>query len=184
MHDVRRTAAENRVIAVEALGGVAGVATFFEADDVGIAKVPASRALQEIAADRCEITNLRRGGFTRRLRQRGEMRADKRIRRHLMHLHQGAHLETAFAVGFDGVDTFECFEIDQTFGTDYALLQQIEQIDAAGKRGMIGLGEQPGDLVQIRRCDYLEAIHQVFSSALSTLSGVIGNARTGTPIAS
>ena len=76
MHDVRRAAAENRVIAVEALSGVTGVATFLEANDVGIAKVPASRPLQEIAADRREIANLRRGRFPRRLRQRGVMRAD------------------------------------------------------------------------------------------------------------
>ena len=56
--DERRPAAEDRVVFVLALFGVAGIAPLLEADDVGKPEVPASRPLAKISADRALIAEL------------------------------------------------------------------------------------------------------------------------------
>ena len=79
MHDERRSAAEDRVVAIESVYRVAEMAALLEAHDVGIAKIPASRTLQQIAADRPEVANLRRRRFAGRLGHRREARAHERM---------------------------------------------------------------------------------------------------------
>ena len=113
MHDERRAAAENRVITIQPADRVAGVAALLQAIHVGIAKVPASRTLQNISADRAEVANLRRRRLARRLGNRGELRADRRMLSDFAQLHRRAEAKLAGRTHLDTTELLQPLQIHQ-----------------------------------------------------------------------
>jgi hypothetical protein len=63
MHNVRRPAAENRVVAVLAFDREASGAALLKAVELAVAEVPTPRSLAEVAAHRRPLANLRCGSL-------------------------------------------------------------------------------------------------------------------------
>src|SRR6266849_1813747 len=184
MHDKRRAAAEDRMVAVKSADRVTFVAALLEALDILIAEIPASRTLQQITAYGGEVSNLRRRRFFRSHRNRFVALAYGRVIRDVVKLPERANLEPAVRGRLDSVHPRESLEIDEAFRRDHVLLHQVDEIDTACERNASALGEQAARVSKVNGGEHFEAIHHAFPRAASTLSGVIGNARTGTPIAS
>jgi hypothetical protein len=159
MHDERRPPAEDCVVAIEPAYRVADMTALLEAHDVGIAKVPASRPLQQIAADGAEVANLRRRRFASRLGERRETRAHNRMRRDVAKARERTDAQAAVGRRIDSLEFLEPIKIDQRVRRGDLLLEQVERVDPAGERHMAGLREQAHGARQIGGRHDLEAVH-------------------------
>src|SRR5208282_6483924 len=120
----------------------ARVAALFEAIHVGIAKIPASRALQQIPADRAKIANLRRGRLAGGLGDRGEPGADRRMLRDFAQLRGRTEAKFPRRAHLDSTEFLQAFQIHQRGWRYYSLLGQIDDIDAARECDVAVLGKQ------------------------------------------
>ena len=77
------------------------------------AKIGAARALQQIAADRRHVAELLRGRPPERLRERGIVRHDLRIGRHVAHSRERAEDQLAAPAGVDAVQLLKAGDIDE-----------------------------------------------------------------------
>src|SRR5689334_5479472 len=100
MYRVTGSAAEDRMIAVLALARRALGSAFEPARDARITVVPAARALQQVAADRSEVPNLRARRHGGRLRERAVAGVDHLVRLDLRERRERADLEP-FGPRFD-----------------------------------------------------------------------------------
>ena len=119
---------------VAALAGLALVA-----GAGGIEEVRAARALQEIAADRRGIAQLRRRARQRRLgneRESGEARVAGEVRI----ADQRADPQGAVGQRLDAVEPGETADMDELGGTADAHFHEIDEIGAAGEKGRARLG--------------------------------------------
>jgi hypothetical protein len=89
------------------------------------------------------------------------------------------------AVDLERVEAGQLAEADEAARLLEALLQPVEQIDAARERHRARLAERRDGVGDGLGLDPFEALHGrlPFRSAASTVRGVIGSSRTRTPIA-
>src|SRR5271156_7111406 len=160
MYDERRPAAEDRVVTIQAADRVAGVAALLQAQHVGIAKIPASRALQEVPADGAEIANLRRRRLAGSLGNRGELRANRGMLGHFTQLHRRTEAKVARRPQLNSTELFQPFQIHQRGWRHDILLRQIDDVAAAGKRDVPIFSQQPRSARNIRRRYDFESIHR------------------------
>src|ERR1035437_10301310 len=160
MHDVRWTATQNRVVTIEAGDRVALVAALLQAIHVGIAKIPASRALQELPADRAKIANLRRRRLAGGFGNSGEAGADRGMLGDFAQLRGRTEAKFSRRPHLDSTEFLQAFEIHQRGWRYDALLRQIDDIDAARKCDVAVLGKQLCGACELGRRDHLESVHR------------------------
>jgi hypothetical protein len=184
---VRRGAdlvAEDRVERGVAVLREAGGAALLAADEVLGAVVPAARALREVAAERRHRAELRRRGVAGGVGDHRVRAAQARVGGELRERDVRADLRAA-GPDLDLVEPGELAEADEAARALDALLEPIEQIDAAGERHRAGRAERRHRVGDGLGLDPFEALHDrfPFRSAASTARGVIGSSRMRTPIA-
>src|SRR5690606_9688551 len=153
-----------------------------------VAEVPAARPLEQVAADRAEVADLRRPDLSGRLRQRRVLAAHARMCLELDELRGGPDAQTALGeVGDRGI---EPFHVDDALGRDDEVLHQADEVHPAGQRHRTpALRVERRDRPLRRRGIHVsERLHNVppvrpASSASRTFCGVIGRLRTRTPVA-
>src|SRR6266851_3730182 len=148
------------MVPIQPANRVALVTALLQAVHVGISEVPAARALHDIPADRTEITNLRRGRFACRLRNRGELRAHRGVLRDFAELRRSAETQLTRRPYLDSAKTLEPLQIHQRRRRNDILLGKIEHIHAARKRHMSVLRQKPRSTHEISRRNYLKSIHR------------------------
>ena len=101
---------------------------------VRVAEVPAARPLQQVAADRGHVPQLRRGGDGGRLGQGGVARLEQRGSLDLGQRGQRAQGDAAGAVRVDpGGEPCQALDVDQPVRGGEVGLHQGEQVGAAGQ---------------------------------------------------
>src|SRR5690606_40401243 len=176
------------VVLVLAVDREAPRPALLQARELLVAEVPASRPLQQVAAHRAEVADLRRADFAGRLRQGAILAPYPRMGLEVDEPGGGADPEAAFRqVGDRGV---EAPHADDAVGRGDVVLHQPDEVHAAGERHRTAaLGVERGDRLLHRRGIHVsERLHCVppvraASSATSTLRGVMGRLRTRTPVA-
>src|SRR5215472_10258386 len=131
------------MIAIESFGGVAFQPTLLQAIDLRMTKIPASRTLQQIARNRREIPDLRRGRSARGLCYRGVPFANLCRISDLMQCDQSADTQSCRAIRLDAVHPIQPLQIDQCTRLDELLLEQIDGVDTASQGNIAPLREQP-----------------------------------------
>src|SRR6185295_13878219 len=77
--DRAEAVAEDRVVVVLAVLREAVASALLQAVEVGAAEIPAARALEEVAAERRRLADVRRRGMPRRVGERRIAPADERV---------------------------------------------------------------------------------------------------------
>ena len=208
MDDRASAVVEDRVIRVLAVDRVAVAAALAQAAERGGAEVPAARPLQQVAAQGRDMADLRARSAGGRIAKCRVAAPHERVRGQFGQRDHRADAQAAVGLFFDAVQARNGRQADQHRRRQQALLEQIEQIDAAGLhhrgRGCRrrdgrtgGRAHRVGD--RGRRCRGGLArgsggrpgkgIHDIRPgagarpSAASTAAGVIGSDRSRTPIA-
>src|SRR5690606_20523186 len=190
--------------------GKAHVAALLQAHEIGVAVVPAARALQQVAAHGGGVADRRGGRVPGRLGQ-GSVRGGQGVEAgELAEGDQRAHAQAAVGLGLDAPQgaalvAADGVQLDQFVGCLQAFLHVIEQVDAAGPQHGAGAGADAGARVVQGGQPYdREAVHRCLATvevvvvelvppgawpgtlprAVSTLAGVSGRLRTATPRAS
>ena len=133
--------AEHGVQSVLAVAGVAARARLaFVAGAGGVVEIPASRPLQQIAADGRGIAKLRRGAGQQRLGNRGIGPGEIRIVREIGIANQRADADAAIGQTFDAVEPGQAGDVDETVRTRDPALHQVEQVGAGGEIDGAGFG--------------------------------------------
>ena len=161
VHDERRSAAQDRVIAAVAQGGEADVTALLETRVQGRPVVPAARPLAQVAADRSDVADLRRADAPGRLGDGREIAAHPAVLRHGGQGRERAETQGAVRVEAHVLQLANRLEVDQRLGPGDAVLQLAEQVDSAGERqGARSLaGQDLGGVPERRGLDDGEATH-------------------------
>src|ERR1700733_10527037 len=153
--------------------------------EIAGAKVPAARALHDVAAKRRHIAHLRRSGVTGSIGQRGIAFLDLGM---ICNLAQGRQRPEAQAIlaGCDPAKAGDVADVDELRRRDDVVLHEVEQIDSASFDGG-AFAELAESFVYRHAIDERELVHActscTFPSTLSTLAGVMGIFRMRTPVA-
>jgi hypothetical protein len=156
-----------------------------------VAEVPAARPLQQIAADRRRVADLRSRGMSCRGSERRIVATDRCIARDLGKRGEGAETQPRRLVKLHAAQRIDALQVDDSCRRDDAFLHQIEQVEAAGLRDRAGCRQQRDCFLYGPRIDPLQGAHACSSSSLrssarraaSTFAGVIGNVRMRLPVA-
>ncbi len=125
--------AEEGVVVVLAVAGLALVPTLEPAREEVTAVVPAARALEQVAADGGHVAQLRRGGLGSGLGERGVTLPDNVAGLDIGQGDAGAEREPLRRL-FDAVRQLrESLEVDQLLWRSDIRLEQGEQVGAAGE---------------------------------------------------
>jgi hypothetical protein len=128
--------AKNGVILIFSAGYQRFTAGVLREQAEAITEIPAAGTLAEIAGDRSHRSHLRAGDTGRGLRQRGIVPGDGAMGAQLLDRNQRAEGHTLLDRA-DALQLAYAFHVDQTLGLLDVILQQREQIGAAGEHGCV-----------------------------------------------
>src|SRR5260370_19084921 len=159
MHNIRRPAAQYRMVPIQTAERVPLVAALLQEVHVGISEVPAPRTLQNISADGREVANLRRSRLARRVSNRGELRAQPRILRNFAELASRANPHLTRRPELDSRKLFQTLKIHQRRRRGDILLRKIKHIDPARQSRTPILSQQTRSAPKISRHNNFKSIH-------------------------
>jgi hypothetical protein len=136
---------EDGVIAIHAVkrGAARTRAPFVAREAILVAEIGASRALHDVAANRRHVAQLSGCGEQQRLREDRKAGADLRMRGHVAHAGERTDPQTTVRQRVDPGHVRNRVDVQQTFGQSRAVLDQAEEIGAAGDEGelrILGMG--------------------------------------------
>jgi hypothetical protein len=124
-----------------------------------VVEVGASRALQEIAADRCGIAKLRRGSGEKRFRDRRKASGKVWVMCQIGIAHERSDPNTAPREMLDLVEPRKVIDVDETARAGDAALHQVQKVGAGGKISGARLRGGRDGLRDRRRPDIIESLH-------------------------
>ena len=158
--DARIAPAEHGVQAVFAVPGVAAGAGFAPvAGGIYVIKISAARALQEIAADRCCIAQLRRCARQQRLGDGRVGFGERWIMREIGIAHQRTNAHATIGERLDAIESREPRHIDEKVRAAHAAFHEIQQVGAGGEIDRARLACGRDRVGNVSRPDILEAFH-------------------------
>src|SRR5579871_6869290 len=183
--EIRRSAAEDRVIAIVAVRNQA-LAVLHGEQSEAAPVIPATGTLAQVAADRSHVADLRTRDAHHRAVQRRKFAANGCVGSKFIERHRRANAQP-LPGSMDSAKLLHAFDVHQTFGSVDEILHQADLICAAGENVRFApLGaKQRQRLVQRCRICVFEGLHYaiLLSSVASTRSAVSGTRGTRTPIA-
>src|SRR5713226_1662430 len=190
MHNVRWPTTQDRVILVLAGCGVTLRSALLQTHNFFETKVPAARALAEVATNRTKIANLRCSNRMRRFGKTWKIATYHWVLFKLSQRDQRADAQSAFAVCYDPIEPPNTFKINQARRPRDVILHRGQKILPARNwsRGIVCIIRRWG---RLERADGfgdavwthpLESFHALLLiRPTRILSGVMGKSRTRTP---
>ena len=187
MHDGADFVIEDRVILVLAILGEALVASLAAAVELLVAEIPAAGTLQQVAADRGHIADVRRGRVQCGIGENLITLADYRMLGDRGQSHHGPEAQPS-GLFLHVVEIGDGTDVDQASWGVQAFFQAIHQVDTAGF-GQTLIVELPDGIIDGAGIGPFKtgnhAIPPCFTlpSAVRTRAGVIGSSYIRTPVA-
>src|SRR6266403_3570146 len=113
MHNIRRTAAEDRVVFIFTGGRKTLRAALLQTDSFFQTKVPATWSLAQVATNRTKIANLRSGNGMRRFSQARKTVPQGRMFFELSERHEGPNSQSALAICNNFIEPADALQIYQ-----------------------------------------------------------------------
>jgi hypothetical protein len=126
-----------------------------------VAEVPVARSLQQVAADRRGVTNLRSRGVCGRCSQRWVPLSNRRMTRDLSERRQRAEAQSG-RIELHATQRIDALQVDDARRSDDAFLHEIEQIHPARlgyRRAALIRRQQRHGFLHRLRIDPLQAVH-------------------------